>query len=73
MHQQPLHVEERGRAATIWIITVAVALLLAWVIWTFLKGSEHPGRNNPGVSSKLETVTPDAGELMLIAAGGRAG
>jgi hypothetical protein len=50
MKQRPLHTRKQGRSATLWMVTILVALIVGWLAWTFLKRSEHPGRNNPGTS-----------------------
>jgi cytochrome c-type biogenesis protein CcmH/NrfF len=69
MHQRPLHTRKEGRAATIWMVTILVVLIVFWIAWTFLKRSEHPGRNNPGVS--LSQLT--GGEFTPIFENGRVG
>jgi hypothetical protein len=46
----------RNTGLTFWIIATVIAVLLGYAIWFFGKRSEHPGRNNPGVSTSSELI-----------------
>ena len=47
-----------------WVIAIVIGIVLVWGLWAFLKRSEHPARNNPGVDTSSVV-----GSVTLFAAG----
>ena len=46
----------RDTGLTFWVIATVIAVIVLWAVWQFLIRSEHPARNNPGVSTSSELV-----------------
>jgi hypothetical protein len=46
----------RNAGLTFWIIAIVIAVVVVWAVWHFGRLSEHPARNNPGVSTSSELI-----------------